>query len=623
MGRVTHVYAGSVTTSYNYSNSDGRLQHISYPNGWNKNFSYDNAGRMTGSDYRQTYGPSQDRITINNQYDPYAAARMKQQQVSFNGTPTRVHNYDYDVLDQITSEQTLEDNSQIDYNSYSYNGFGDRTSHNGITFYNSASLIGWHINNLDYYCHFDQRGNLDSRVVEEDMGPELERTDFSYDSDNNMIGAEVNGTNWTFKYNADNQIYYSKTIIDFEQGGQQTLDERFYIYDGLDCIAETSTSGTILREYIRVGNVGGIVAEIRNNDPTCASGYQSGTFYYHYNHRGDVIAVSSSNGSIIFKADYDAYGNITRLDNGTFEPRYTFSTKRYFKELGLYYYGFRWYMPELGKWTTKDPLSLYAGLNVYTFCINNPIALVDVYGLCSMKDLADFMRSYMSANTGNPWANKAINTISGRIVGKTTIGQSAQMALSIAFNFIDRRHQNITKGGFSKTWATLDAVNLGLGDTIGYTLFLEGWYGIDRASLNTLSTGERWKRGVIGGVQIACCVVGGAQGLHALRGKLFVAKTTQNINYLRRVAVKNAWKQEANLVQRTGRGTRPWTKANTRELLQNGKVKGFQGHHIRSVNGNPEWAGNANNISFQTRSEHLQTHGGNWRNPTWGELIKR
>ena len=86
----------------------------------------------------------------------------------------------------------------------------------------------------------------------------------------------------------------------------------FYIYDGLNCIAETDVSGSILREYIRIGNTGGIIAEIRHNDTTCASGYQSGTFYYHYNHRGDVIAVSKhEGGAIVFKAYYDACGKIS------------------------------------------------------------------------------------------------------------------------------------------------------------------------------------------------------------------------------------------------------------------------------------------------------------------------
>ena len=36
------------------------------------------------------------------------------------------------------------------------------------------------------------------------MGPEVERTEFSYDADNNMIAVEANGTNLTFRYNSDN-----------------------------------------------------------------------------------------------------------------------------------------------------------------------------------------------------------------------------------------------------------------------------------------------------------------------------------------------------------------------------------------------------------------------------------
>ncbi len=228
----------------------------------------------------------------------------------------------------------------------------------------------------------DGRGNLIS-ISNNQQGI----INFQFDNDNNMVGAEVNGTNWTFRYNSQNQMYYSKIVDEYES----VIDERFYIYDGLDCIAETETDGTILREYIRIGNTGGIVAEIRHNDTTCASGYQSGTFYYHYNHSGDVIAVSDSAGNLVFKADYDAYGKITRIDSGSFVPRYTFSTKRYFSELGLYYYGYRWYLPELGRWTTKDPIGFKGGtINVYEFCRNNPLFSIDEYGLCTKNKTGGF-----------------------------------------------------------------------------------------------------------------------------------------------------------------------------------------------------------------------------------------
>ncbi len=281
---------------------------------------------------------------------------------------------------QISSEQTLVNGSQIDYNSYNYNGFGDRTcgvenvTHIFDVNYPDANTIRKTSDSLTKAFLSDTRGNLIQ--IKERRIPTLF---FEYDTDNNMIGAEINGTNWTFRYNSQNQMYYSKIVDEYDC----VIDERFYIYDGLDCIAETDTDGEILREYIRIGNVGGIVAEIRHNDTTCAPGYESGTFYYHYNHRGDVIAVSSHNGgSIIFKADYDAYGKITRIDSGSFAPRYTFSTKRYFKELGLYYYGYRWYLPELGRWTTKDPIGLASGdFNFFKFVRNNSVYYFDLRGL--------------------------------------------------------------------------------------------------------------------------------------------------------------------------------------------------------------------------------------------------
>ncbi len=297
---------------------------------------------------------------------------------------------------QISSEQTLVIGNQFGYNnseniSYLYNGFGDRTgvvanvtniSNVATIEYPDANTITKTTSSLTKAFLSDARGNLIQ--INEQREPTLI---FEYDADNNMIGAEVNGTNWTFRYDSQNQMYYSK--ITFDSG---VIDERFYIYDGLDCIAETDVAGTILREYIRIGNTGGIVAEVRHNDTTCASGYQSGTYYYHYNHRGDTIAVTKQDGTIVFKADYDAYGNpIT--DNWQpitdFKPRYTFSTKRYFKSLGLYYYGYRWYLPELGRWTTKDPISHLSGeLNLYNFCVNNPLCFGDSYGLASIVETA-------------------------------------------------------------------------------------------------------------------------------------------------------------------------------------------------------------------------------------------
>ena len=59
------------------------------------------------------------------------------------------------------------------------------------------------------------------------------------------------------------------------------------------------------------------------------------------------------------------------------------------------------------------------------------------------------------------------------------------------------------------------------------------------------------------------------------------------------------------------------------ELLENGKVSDYQGHHVNSVNSNPKLAGNPDNINFLDRLDHLDAHNGNWRNATSGELNPR
>jgi len=92
-----------------------------------------------------------------------------------------------------------------------------------------------------------------------------------------------------------------------------------------------------------------------------------------------------------------------------------------------------------------------------------------------------------------------------------------------------------------------------------------------------------------------------------------------------REAVRKAWAQERKLVMRTGRGTREWTVAQKRELIETGRVKGFEGHHINNVASNDRaMARNPNNISFKEgRAEHLDAHAGNFASSTSGPLLSR
>ena len=79
------------------------------------------------------------------------------------------------------------------------------------------------------------------------------------------------------------------------------------------------------------------------------------------------------------------------------------------------------------------------------------------------------------------------------------------------------------------------------------------------------------------------------------------------LNRERQKAVREAWAREKSLCAQ-GKGTRDWTRAEQRELLTTGRVKGYEGQHMKSVSQYPAYAGSAENIQFLTHQEHLSAH---------------
>ena len=104
-----------------------------------------------------------------------------------------------------------------------------------------------------------------------------------------------------------------------------------------------------------------------------------------------------------------------------------------------------------------------------------------------------------------------------------------------------------------------------------------------------------------------------------------VAQKSASRGYLRQKAVRQAWRQEAELVRKTGRGTRDWTPRQLDRLRKGKKVPGYVGHHIRDVSSHSKrWTGDPRNIKLVTERQHLKKeHRGSFRNPTTGKLIDR
>jgi RHS repeat-associated protein len=60
---------------------------------------------------------------------------------------------------------------------------------------------------------------------------------------------------------------------------------------------------------------------------------------------------------------------------------YWFSSKPIHANSGLYYYGYRFYWPELQRWINRDPIGERGGPNLYAYVRNEPASTTDEYGL--------------------------------------------------------------------------------------------------------------------------------------------------------------------------------------------------------------------------------------------------
>jgi len=99
---------------------------------------------------------------------------------------------------------------------------------------------------------------------------------------------------------------------------------------------------------------------------------------------GSVTDLTDSSGTLLESYSYDVFGNPdTTSDLGNTRM---FTARELDSETGLYYYRARYYDPKLGRFLQRDPVGYTAGINLYTYCDNNPINWVDALGLEKQKE---------------------------------------------------------------------------------------------------------------------------------------------------------------------------------------------------------------------------------------------
>ncbi|MFH2044280.1 MAG: RHS repeat-associated core domain-containing protein, partial [Pseudomonadota bacterium] len=112
-------------------------------------------------------------------------------------------------------------------------------------------------------------------------------------------------------------------------------------------------------------------------------------YYFLYDQVGTLKAVSDSSGNIIKQIDYDSFGNIISDTNPGFTVPFGFAGGLHDRDTGLVRFGYRDFDPSIGRWAAKDPIDFAGGdPNLYGYVLNDPVNLVDPFGLVNWGKLA-------------------------------------------------------------------------------------------------------------------------------------------------------------------------------------------------------------------------------------------
>ncbi len=295
-----------------------------------------------------------------------------------NGTPITPLSYTHDALDRIT----VRNSDTFGYNSRSEVISADIQSAASRYVYDD---IG---NNLWTSCN-SATNTYTANVLNQYAA--INATSLAYDNDGNLL---TNGV-WSYAWDAENRLtaVFSNSVCivsnAYDNQSRRIIKAtptatHTFVYDGWNLVQWTISSqqSTITNRYVWGKDLSGTLQGAGGGGGLLAVQIGSVWYFPLFDSNGNVTDYASDSGVIVASYTYNAFGQ-TITQSGpmadTFPHR--FSTQYYDAETGLYYYGYRFYAPELLRWVNRDPAGEEEGENLYGFCNNDGNNNYDLTGL--------------------------------------------------------------------------------------------------------------------------------------------------------------------------------------------------------------------------------------------------
>ena len=331
-------------------------------------------------------------------------------------------NYQYDASGRLIKEKCY-DGTNFKYNyGYKYNQSGDileKIEYNISDVIISKEVYNYSTTNSSQLLSINKI-NTNNEIIETKTITYLEEDPFrpaTYKNNNltwNGKRLTSYGTN-TYKYNSEG-IRISKTTSEGEYK---------YLLDGNKIIKEIKpTNKEIYYHYDEKEELVGF-------------NYNAKEYFYIRDITGNITNIIDSNGTIKVSYEYDAWGKVINIDGDEdlIEINsYLYKGYYYDKETQLFYCNSRYYSPELCRWISPDSIEYLDpqsinGLNLYCYCMNNPINKYDPSGHFAISAalfigtivvgalIGGGTAAYSSIKKGDEWYEVALKTLSGAALG--------------------------------------------------------------------------------------------------------------------------------------------------------------------------------------------------------------
>jgi len=314
-----------------------------------------------------------------------------------NRDTTRSQVFAYDLLNRLQSASTTST-----YATSPTNCWGEGYSIDAWGNLNSLSSLNSNYTGCTQETGFSTTANTSNQLPIASNG---------YDSAGNLTAANVRGLNYTYVYNAENQMTSATGVsttsyvydADGKRAGKVGSELYWYGVDG-SVLDETDATGSLTNgnfsEYIYFGG-----RRIARRDSS------GNVFYYFADHLGSSrtmaeVASGQTTATLCYDADFYPFGGERTVVN-LCGQNYKFTGKERDLETGLDNFGKRYNASSMGRFMSPDPSPKGVAMgdpqswNLYSYARNRPTRFVDVGGNWATDVHAQIvtyaLQGYMSA----------------------------------------------------------------------------------------------------------------------------------------------------------------------------------------------------------------------------------